>query len=34
MPADSPGMGGNPDTWVRQEVFLIGHDGQMSPFEF
>ncbi len=34
MPADSPGMGGDPVAWANQEVLLIGHDGSMTPFDF
>lgn len=34
MPADSPGMGGAPETWTDQDVFLIGHDGSLTPFDF
>lgn len=32
MPADSPGMGGDVETWERQPVVLIGRDGSLSPF--
>jgi len=34
MPADSPGMGGDPSTWASQGVWLISHDGELSPFEY
>jgi hypothetical protein len=34
MPADSPGMGGDPDTWASQDVFLIERDGTLTPFDF
>jgi len=34
MPADSPGMGGDASTWASLDVFLIGHDGEVAPFEF
>lgn len=34
MPPDSPGMGGDPDTWARQPVVLIGHDGSLTPFDY
>lgn len=32
MPADSPGMGGDVETWERQPVVLISRDGSLSPF--
>lgn len=34
MPADSPGMGGNPETWESQPVVMIQNDGQLVPFDF
>ncbi len=34
MPADSPGMGGDPESWEDQPVVLITNDGQLVPFEF
>ena len=34
MPADSPGMGGDPESWENQPVMLITNDGQLVPFEF
>ena len=34
MPADSPGMGGDPTTWEAQPVVLIELDGSMVPFDF
>ncbi len=34
MPADAPGMGGDPATWAAQDVLLMGRDGSLSPFEF
>lgn len=34
MPADSPGMGGAASTWAVRDVFLIGLDGRLTPFEF
>ncbi|MCH8990801.1 MAG: hypothetical protein IIA44_03495 [Acidobacteria bacterium] len=34
MPADSPGMGGDASTWAALDVFLIGHNGQLTLFEF
>jgi hypothetical protein len=34
MPADSPGMGGDPETWEAQPVVLIESDGDLVPFEF
>lgn len=34
MPADSPGMGGDPTTWVAQDVVLMGQDGSLSVFDY
>jgi hypothetical protein len=34
MPADSPGMGGTPETWATQPVVLIDHDGGLTPFDY
>jgi len=34
MPPDSPGMGGDPTTWDRQQVQLVAPDGSLSAFEF
>lgn len=34
MPADSPGMGGNEQTWESQPVSLITHDGDLVPFDY
>ena len=34
MPADSPGMGGDPTTWEAQPVELITVDGGLVPFDF
>lgn len=34
MPADSPGMGGTPDTWESQPVQLILADGSLVPFDY
>lgn len=34
MPPDSPGMGGDPSTWARQAVQLVGRDGSLSAFAF
>jgi hypothetical protein len=34
MPADSPGMGGTPETWESQAVVLIQHNGELIPFDF
>ena len=34
MPSDSPGMGGNPDTWESQPVMLIQNDGEMTRFDY
>ncbi len=34
MPAEAPGMGGDPADWASLDAFLIGHDGSLSPFDF
>ena len=34
MPPDSPGMGGDPESWESQPVALIENDGELVPFEF
>lgn len=34
MPADSPGMGGDPDAWETQPVALITNRGQLVPFDY
>ncbi len=34
MPPSSPGMGGDQQDWLALEVFLIGHQGQLSVFDF
>ena len=34
MPAESPGMGGDPATWEELPVMLVGNDGSLSPFEY
>ncbi len=34
MPADSPGMGGDPESWESQPVMLIENDGDLVPFEY
>ena len=34
MPADSPGMGGDPETWEAQPVMLMELDGGLVPFDF
>ncbi len=34
MPADSPGMGGDPSTWEAQPVVLIERDGSLVPFDY
>jgi hypothetical protein len=34
MPADSPGMGGDAATWAALDVLEIGHDGQLTLFDF
>lgn len=34
MPADSPGMGGDPTTWESQPVLLIQNNGEMTAFDF
>ena len=34
MPADSPGMGGDAETWESQPVLLIQSDGTTIPFDY
>jgi len=34
MPADSPGMGGDPETWESQPVVLIQNNGELVSFDF
>ena len=34
MPEDSPGMGGDPETWESQPVSLIENNGDLVPFDF
>ncbi len=34
MPADSPGMGGDLETWESQPVVLIENDGDLVPFDY
>ena len=34
MPADSPGMGGDLETWESQPVMLIGNDGELVVFDY
>jgi hypothetical protein len=34
MPPDSPGMGGDLETWESQPVMLIQLDGTMVPFDY
>ena len=34
MPADAPGMGGDPSTWAAQDVLLMGRDGTVTAFDF
>jgi len=34
MPADSAGMGGDPETWESQPVVLIQNNGELAPFDF
>ena len=34
MPGDSPGMGGDDQTWRDQPVSLISRDGSLSPFVY
>ncbi len=34
MPGDSPGMGGDEQTWRRQPVSLINRDGSLSEFAY
>lgn len=33
MPGDSPGMGGDQQSWQSQPVMLIGTDGTLTPFQ-
>jgi hypothetical protein len=34
MPADSPGMGGDINTWERQPVILVGRDATLTRFDY
>lgn len=34
MPADSPGMGGDDDSWAAQPVMLVGADGSLTVWDF
>jgi len=34
MPPDSPGMGGNQESWDAQLVLLIDHNGSLEPFDY
>lgn len=34
MPADSPGMGGDPESWESQPVVLIEKNGHLTPFDY
>ncbi len=34
MPADSPGMGGDLETWESQPVMLIENNGDLVPFDY
>lgn len=34
MPVDSPGMGGDPQTWESQPVVVIENDGDLVPFDY
>jgi hypothetical protein len=34
MPSDSPGMGGDEETWDAQPVVLINHDGTLDTFDY
>ena len=34
MPSDSPGMGGNQETWESQPVMLVTNDGKLVPFDY
>jgi len=34
MPQLSPGMGGDSQDWLDLDVFLLGHDGELRPFDF
>jgi len=34
MPADSPGMGGDPASWAAQPVVAVGRDGAQTTFDY
>ncbi len=34
MPSDSPGMGGDGESWAAQPVLLVGNDGTLTPWDF
>lgn len=34
MPVDSPGMGGDSQTWESQPVVVIENDGDLVPFDY
>ena len=34
MPPDSPGMGGDEESWDAQPVLLISQDGSLEPFDY
>lgn len=34
MPSDSPGMGGDEQTWRSQPVSLVNRDGSLSAFAY
>jgi hypothetical protein len=34
MPADSPGMGGDAESWPRQPVMLVNTDGTVTPWDY
>lgn len=34
MPPDSPGMGGDADSWERPPVLLVARDGSGAAFDY
>ena len=34
MPADSPGMGGDDNSWAAQPVVLVGADGSLTSWDY
>ena len=34
MPSDSPGMGGDPESWETQPVMLIQDNGELIRFDY